>query len=144
MSAYKRALSRIIKDPRNRFTAVELADVAECSTRHFYAVCDVRNQSAQLKTESVERLGQFLSENNEQRVSLCFIHESKRIEDIEEAHADGRIEDEIRDIVVLVGQWAEEMKGDSSPDKIHELTAKIRSVVDRIDVESSMKLARVA
>jgi len=91
-SAFARALNRVIRD--GRFTAREMAAVAECSDRHLYNVADERH-TATLSTDKAELLCRWLCEQGETRPSEVFLDTSHALVRRSLGRADGCCKDEI-------------------------------------------------
>lgn len=98
LSASARSLNRIRLD--NRFTVHEIAEIAECSERHIYNVC---NGEADLSMAKAERLSRWFAAHGELRMSRCFVDPSHEITLRREGKANGCVNDEITQAVVHLG-----------------------------------------
>ena len=99
LSASARALNQIRLE--NRFTVYELAEVAECSERHIYNIC---NGEADLTLSKGERLARWLAAHGELRMSRCFVDPTHEINLRREGTANGCVEDEVTRTVVHLGE----------------------------------------
>jgi hypothetical protein len=87
-----------------RFSAEDLAKMADCSANMIYSV---RNETAELSTSKVTALARALCREGDTRVAACFLPPELRICTDGEARADGRIDDEAADLASAVGSMVD-------------------------------------
>ena len=133
-SASARALNRIVQD--GRFTVPEMADVAGCSDKHLY---NVRNGEAELRQSQVEKLSRWLCRHGETRLSECFVCAEYEVARREAASSDGRIDDEVNDLVRHAGSASEAHQARNGPvmddaiARLEEVMTRIKAERDRLD-----------
>ena len=99
-------MSRILSDVVNillaegRFTAEDLAEMAQCSVSMIYRV---RNDDADLSFAKAQSLSQALCRQGEYRVARCMVTPDLRITSEAEARVNGCLDDEAADMTVNFG-----------------------------------------
>lgn len=135
-SAFARALNRVLHD--GKFTAAELAEVAECSPRHIY---QVRNGEANLELLKAERIARYCSERGELRLSRAFLHDSLDIVSPSYCRPDGWIDDDVTELVKCAALVARDHhNGINNPDSMSAL----RVAVERMQAEINLASAKHA
>lgn len=101
-SPFARALHRLTTT--GRFTVEELADAGGVSPRHLY---NVRTGEAKLSEDAAALICHYLCRHGETAGSRAYVCAEYEIVRRDTGRADGRIDDEMRDLMICAGAAAE-------------------------------------
>ncbi len=97
-SPIARALKRVLDDDTNTFSAMEMADVAECSERHIYKVVDL-TETTELSAPKVAKINKYLTRHGEYRLLYAQMDTDLRVVQAMEGESTGTCTDDVMDII---------------------------------------------
>lgn len=98
VSAFERALKRVLDDAQNTFDVAELHEIAGCSKKHVYSCLDP-GKDRHLSVDKAEKISRYLSEHGEYRPAYAMLEGNLRVVRARTGEADGDATDDVMDVV---------------------------------------------
>jgi len=116
-----------------RHSAHDLAQAANCSV---YTIYRVRNDESDLSATRFLLLSRYLSEHGDNRLARLALSARYEICPAGKALANGRIDDEMRDLVQIAGHVVDAYL-DRRTDQLDVLIEQLYHIIDRIRAEKA-------